>query len=242
MHPRPKRNKAPRPSVVPDVIVLCGGLGTRLRPVVSDRPKVLADINGTVFIDLLLKRLSTQGFRRIILSIGYRGKMIKTHMKKSGTRVIFSEESEPLGTGGAVKNAWPLLSTDQCFVMNGDTLCAIDLQDFFRFHTSHETPMSMVVTPSLRSDGGGIVLNDNRQIVRFQEKESGKASYLSAGIYAFRHDTVSLMPAQSIFSLEYDFFPSLVERFPCFGYVTSKEAIDIGTKERYHKAIKDLRI
>lgn len=236
-----KSNKPSHSVSVPDAIILCGGLGTRLRPVVSDRPKVLADINGTAFIDILLSQLKTFGFSRIILSIGYQGALVKAHMEKSEASVLFSEESEPLGTGGAVKKAWPLVRTDTCVVMNGDTFCNVDLRDFTHFHELRKTPLSMVVTKSFRSDGGGIVLTDAHRITEFREKESGKGTYLNAGVYALRKDCISFMPAQSAFSLEHDFFPSLIAKEPCFGYVTEEEAIDIGTPERYHGAISNLQ-
>lgn len=236
-----KNNKSSRHPPPPDVIILCGGLGTRLRPLVSDRPKALADIGGRAFIDLLIEWIRKQGFSRIILSLGYQGEMIRTHMEKGGIPVIFSEENEPLGTGGALKNAWPLVHAPECIVMNGDTFCDIDLKDFIRFHRSHAATMSMVVTTSLRQDGGGMILSDENQIIHFKEKWSAGTKYLNAGIYAFGYNSVSFMPPQPVFSLEYDFFPTLIGKYSCFGYVTKEEAFDIGTPERYHSAIHHFR-
>lgn len=225
---------------MPSILILCGGLGTRLQSVIPDRPKILAPIGDRTFLDVLLEWVRRQGFFHIIFCVGYRAVDIRNHLTKATFPIIFSEENEPLGTGGAIKKALPLAEGDDCIIMNGDTLCDIDLKDFVRFHRSHNAPMSMVLSPSSRTDGGGVALESGGRIVSFEEK-AGKTEtrYLSAGVYIFGKQIASTMPSQGMFSLELDFFPSLIKRFPCFGYVTAQEAIDIGTPERYYKALRD---
>src|SRR5690242_7258685 len=99
-----------------DVVVLCGGKGERIRSVLPDKPKVLATIKGTPLLDILISKLYEQGARRFVLCVGYLRDQIQKHIddiKNEGQQFrdasfVFSEESEPLGTGGALKNATKL--------------------------------------------------------------------------------------------------------------------------------------
>lgn len=223
-----------------DVIVLCGGLGTRLLPIISDRPKSLAPMGQWTFLDLLLDYIARQGFSRIILAVGHKAEMIQDHVRGRTPELLLSVEQRPLGTGGAVKQAWPLTESTHVMIMNGDTFCPVDLQDVVRFHVASEGHVTVVVTRATRPDGGSIALDDHRLITRFAEKENMAASYISAGIYVLRTDVPVHFPERSVFSLEHDVFPSLLTTMPCYGYVTDHEAVDIGTPQRYEQAIKTL--
>lgn len=223
----------------PDVVILCGGLGTRLRPVVSDRPKVLAEVGGRPFLSILLDEARAQGFQRIILCIGYGGDMVRRQFKDEVPPLIFSEETEPLGTGGAVKKALPLVLNDDFIILNGDTLCHLSLQEFFVFHHARRATLSLVLTRSPRADGGVITLGAGGRIVDFREKEKSAAEgFLSAGVYAASKELSSFFPSVPVFSLEHDVFPSVIRSAPCFGFVTEETALDIGVPERYDEAIR----
>ncbi len=239
-----------------DVVILCGGQGTRLRPVISDRPKVLATVGGRPFLSLLLERVRAQGFERIILCIGYKGGMVRKVLKSEVPPLIFSEENEPLGTGGALKKALPLVQTPDFIVMNGDTFCPVSLHELVNFHRARRALLSLVLNRSARSDGGSIMLDADRRITHFKEKESiagtpprqsgatdlrGGKGCLSAGVYMMKKEVERFMPKRPMFSLEYDFFPKIIRSVPCFGFVTSEDAIDIGTPERYHEATRRFR-
>lgn len=236
---RPRTNpKTVETGVSADTIVLCGGQGTRLRPVIADRPKVLARIGAKTFIDILLDYLSGQGFARVILATGYKGEMLREHLRRRSPAPLYSEEREPLGTGGAAKQAWPLTQTPHVIVLNGDTLCPVDLRDVFGFHLAKQALMTMVVSLATRPDGGSIELDAEGRMIRFEEKAGVPARYINAGIYVFRADALRYMPVGDAFSLEHDFFPSLIRTAPCYGYVTELEPVDIGTPERYERAVR----
>lgn len=239
MHRQAPNHRARASAEAPDVLILCGGQGTRLRPVLSDRPKVLAPIGGEPFLSLLIRHVRAQGFPRIILCTGYKGDMVRKAFAHAVLPLIFSEETEPLGTGGAVKKALPLVSGSDLLILNGDTFCVASLANLSAFHREKRAMLSMVLTPSSRSDGGNITLNAEGRIVGFKEKQSltGK-SFLNAGVYAVQKEIVTYMPRTPAFSLEYDVFPRLIRSAPCFGFVTDEEAIDIGTPERYHEAAR----
>ena len=122
LHKKKDASGRKRAFPVLDIVILAGGLGTRLRPAVSGRPKVLAEIGGRPFIDILIENLLRVGMQRIIISVGYLKDHIKDYYAEQG--ILFAEEESALGTGGGLKNAVSLIRSDQCLVMNGDSWVA----------------------------------------------------------------------------------------------------------------------
>ncbi len=222
-----------------DVIILCGGLGRRLQPVVSDRPKALAKINEKPFLDILIDNLMRYGFKNIILCVGYLKEQIKDHFNyNKNYNIIFSEEDEPLGTGGALKNARPLISSNPFIVMNGDSISKLNFNKLYDYHINKNAFLSMVLTQSQSTkDYGNVVLDGSNRIVSFEEKiDSKRKCLINAGVYMMQKEIFSFMPDGNIFSLEYELFPKLIKD-KCYGFVNENELIDIGTPERYKKAI-----
>ena len=222
-----------------DVVILCGGLGKRLQSVVNDRSKPMVEINGRPFLDVLIDYVASFGFRRFILCIGYMGDFIKRYYRnREGLlEIIFSEEKEPLGTAGAIKKAESLIRSSPFLVMNGDSFCKVDLRIFFQFHLKKKAFSSIVLTNATDTDDyGNVVLGESARIIAFDEKtKKQKSNLVSAGIYLFQKEILSLIPANKNFSLEKDFFSKKVSnRF--YGYITQKTFIDIGTPARYKKA------
>ena len=114
---------------IPDVFILCGGQGTRFRAVRADIPKALAPINGVPFLDLLLNDLVKQGCQRIILGTGYLSEQIEFHLKqRNDVEYLICREKAPLGTGGAIRHALPLLKSEQVLVLNGDSYIPFSVQ------------------------------------------------------------------------------------------------------------------
>lgn len=222
-----------------DVLILCGGFGKRLRGIVNDRPKPMAEINGRPFSDILIDYVASYGFRRFILCIGYMGGIIKQHYqgREDSLSILFSEEKESLGTGGAVKNAEPLIQSNPFLVMNGDSFCPLDLCAFLDFHMSKEALLSIVLANAKETqDYGVIALGKSQQIVGFNEKARVEGnSFINAGIYLFDHSIFPLISQSTKSSLEYDLFPKITDR-EFYGYVISETLIDIGTPERYEQA------
>lgn len=224
------------------VIVLCGGLGTRLRPVVPDTPKSLAPVGGRPFLDILLSFLKEQGLRHVILAVGYGGDKIKRHYAANRSfDVVFSEETTPLGTGGAFKKALPLTRSKEVIAVNGDTLCPIRYADLLRFHTENGALASLAITAKNRHDVGGVRIDARGLILDYEERPVAHTHpFMSAGTFVFQRDVRAHLPAQEVFSLERDVLPGLVEMRQCFGYSTSASALDIGTPERYAEAQRSL--
>jgi NDP-sugar pyrophosphorylase family protein len=226
-----------------DVVVLCGGLGTRLWSVASDRPKVLARLGESTFLDILLHRLFSSGFERIVLCVGHMKEQVEEHIKRHNCENInISRESLPLGTGGALKNAMSLVQSDPFIVMNGDSVCAVDFESFVRFHLEKDSLLSIAVCLGSRDscDFGTVVLNDELRVLSFIERLSisDNIGYVNAGVYLVQRGALSYAPDQDIFSLERDFFPSIVNSGRCFGFLVEGNVLDIGTPEGYKRALK----
>jgi D-glycero-alpha-D-manno-heptose 1-phosphate guanylyltransferase len=222
-----------------DVLILCGGLGKRLRSSIGESQKAMAKINGRPFLDILLSEFHKQGFRRIILCSGYKSDDIERYYKQNhfGLTIDIVKESEPLGTGGAIKNAQKYIKSNPFIALNGDSICPLSYKDFIGFHLKQKAVASIVLTTVKDpSDFGLITLKPDSRIKSFQEKAKGIGSKLiSAGIYCFKKEIFGFMPGADKFSVEKDFFPVLVgQRF--FGYKTEVDFLDIGTPERYNKA------
>lgn len=224
-----------------DVVILCGGRGERLRPVIGEQPKVLAKIGEKAFLDILIDNILQYGFKRIILSVGYLGEQIIEHFDHDKCYdVEFCEEEMPLGTGGAVKRAELLIKSKSFLVMNGDSICKVDFSRFYRFHMEKKGILCMVVVKPQTGqdqDYGAVRLDDSCRVRSFREKVvGGKSNLISAGIYLMRSDIFCHMPGETCFSLEYDLFPRILDE-RCYGFLCGSELIDIGTPERYEKAI-----
>ncbi len=227
-----------------DVVILCGGLGKRLHSVAEGWPKPMVRISGRPFLDLLLNYLSQQGFQRFVLCTGYKKESIKKYCQAKTNRlqIEFSEEEEPLGTGGAIKRAAPLIHSDPFLVSNGDSFCEFNAVKFLEFHKEKGAIVSMAVTEIKGSDDYGVVcLDDSNRALSFSEKTRARGTqFVNAGIYLFQQEVLSLMPGMDIFSLEQDFFPEILGH-SFYGYITNGPLIDIGTPGRYQKAKEYLK-
>jgi len=225
-----------------DVVILCGGLGTRLQSVIGDVPKVMAQIDGHPFLDLIMEHLKKQDFTRVVLCTGYKADLVENYYREHdfGLTIDFSRENEPLGTGGALKNARAIIFSDPFFVFNGDSFLPADLRAFLGFHKEKNALASILVSEASKTkDYGSLKIDESDQIIDFREKiEKTTDPLVNAGIYCFDQKVFSFMPSDEKFSLETDFFPELAgNKF--YGYRTDQEFIDIGTPERYQQAKKN---
>jgi D-glycero-alpha-D-manno-heptose 1-phosphate guanylyltransferase len=221
-----------------DVVILCGGQGTRLKSVVRDRPKPMADIQGFPFLDILIQYVASFGLHRFILCTGFMADSIERYYENADRSItmLFSRETKPLGTGGALKRAEGLISSDPFLVLNGDSLCRTDIQAFINFHLSKNGFLSLVVSKITESgDYGSITMNGEGGITGFREKASSGRNLINAGIYLMDAKVFPLIPPDEKYSLENELFPSLVGK-GFFGFSTEEKVIDIGTPERYELA------
>jgi NDP-sugar pyrophosphorylase family protein len=227
-------------SEIPDVVILSGGFGLRLRGMIDEVPKPMAQVAGRPFLELLLRQLKRHGFSRVILSVGYKREMIREHFGEQafGLELVYSIETSPLGTGGAMREAANHLRTETALVMNGDSYTDVDLSRLVREHAGNDADVTVVVIPETRSDGGSVVLDRNGKVRTFAEKRLVPESrYLSAGIYMLSTNLIAGVPQGSKISLEEQLFPRwLADDKSIEGFVYDGQCLDIGTPERYLKA------
>jgi len=223
-----------------DVLVLAGGLGTRLRSSVSDRPKVMALVAGKPFLEWLVDDLRSQGVRRLVLCTGYRSEDIEDHFGSGRSRdmeIAYSRESAPLGTGGALRLALPRLKGSRFFVLNGDSLCDFDLRALRRLHGENSAAATLWLVP-VEDTGrfGEVTLNARQEIAGFREKSgSGSPGLINAGVYLLERRVVESIAGNAAASLERDVLPGWVGR-GLFGAVGRGPFLDIGTPESYRDA------
>jgi D-glycero-alpha-D-manno-heptose 1-phosphate guanylyltransferase len=227
-------------SQLPDVVIFSGGLGLRLKGLIGDAPKPMARVNDRPFLDLLLSQLKRHGFSRIILSVGYKNEAISNYFGTNafGLQILYSVESSPLGTGGALRYVSDLVTTQNVLVMNGDSYTDVDFGDLIQVHNESQVLATIVVVPEIRSDGGNVHVGEDRKILTFAEKRLvAKSEYLSAGIYLLNKNLVSTIPSGATVSLETEVFPEWLARGECMkAFIHMGKCIDIGTPERYLEA------
>jgi len=228
-----------------DAILLCGGAGLRLRSVTGDAPKSLASIGDRPFLELLLSQLRRHGFRRVILAVGYRNDVIRSHFgnRAFGLTLGYSIESEPLGTGGALRNALDLIESDVALIMNGDSYTDADLSAFADDYCAARADFSMVVVPAdARVDVGLVSVDTVGKISGFKEKQTSPGSeHVNAGIYMTTKRILGEIPAGARVSLEEELSPRwLMEGKYLRAFRHLGECIDIGTPERYRSAQESL--
>ena len=223
-----------------EAVVLAGGLGTRLRPVVNDRPKAMALVAGRPFLEWLIEDLRRQGIRRLVLCTGYMSESIEDHFGSGsawGVEIVYSRESVPLGTGGAVKLALPKLLSSRFLVLNGDSFCDFNVRELDQVHSEYNAAVTLwLVTVEDSERFGAITVDPNRAITEFLEKAaSRKSGLINAGVYLLERRIFEPQTEGSAFSLERDVFPQFVGH-GLYGVVGAGPFIDIGTPESYEMA------
>jgi mannose-1-phosphate guanylyltransferase len=218
-----------------DVLILAGGLGTRLAGVLDGRPKVLAPVGDKVFLDILLARLARFGATRVILSLGHLASAVQAHLA-GRPKVETIVESEPRGTAGAIRLARPKLRSSTALVLNGDSLVDADLCDFVAAHCSSGMEATLLCTRVPDAARFGTVEVAKGRIQRFHEKMGyAEPGTINAGIYAMGQPMLARIETMSGPSLERDIFQKLPAG-TLGAYVGDFSFIDIGTPEDLARA------
>jgi NDP-sugar pyrophosphorylase family protein len=220
--------------------VLAGGFGTRLRPVVADRPKVLAPVLGRPFLAYLLELLARAGVRATALLTGYLADRVEAEFGEDfgGMRLAYAVETSPLGTAGALRHARPLLARPAVLVLNGDSYCDLDLAAFIEHHrrSKAECTVALAEVPDV-ARFGKVTLVGGHRVTRFEEKSAaGGRGLINAGVYLLARHLLDEIPAGGAVSLERELFPRWAEEGRCHGFAAAGRFLDIGTPESYASA------
>lgn len=220
-----------------EAIVLAGGFGTRLREVVPDLPKPMAPVAGRPFLEILLTTLARKGFRRVVLSLGFMSEKIVGHFGDSyaGIELVYEVESQPLGTGGAIRSALARCTSDHVFIFNGDTYLDIEVDALERLWQTHHHPVIVVREVSETARFGRVEMYEGR-INAFLEKGISGNGLINAGCYVLPKDALEHFPFGKCFSLETEYIMQELHRIYFDGFVTRGHFIDIGVPEDYARA------
>jgi D-glycero-alpha-D-manno-heptose 1-phosphate guanylyltransferase len=218
------------------VLVLAGGMGTRLREIVKDRPKPMALIGGRPFLEYLILQLKGQGFGEIVLCIGYLGEQIRSYFgdgDKWGVHISYSYEEQLLGTGGAIKLAEKMVQEENFLVMNGDSFLDVDMHKLINHHLMKQAIATVALVEVENANRyGAVEINEKGEIKKFVEKGDISASKLiNGGVYVLNRKIFDYIPLGTV-SLEKEIFPKLIGK-GFFGVPIKGFFIDIGVPETY---------
>ena len=225
-------------------ILLAGGLGTRLRSVVNDRPKPMALIGDKPFMEYVVHELSRYGIDEIIFAVGYKGSMVEEYFgdgSRFGVKVSYAYEEELLGTAGAIKNAGRFVTEDTFFVLNADTFYQMDYGRLLRVKAENRLAMALVLreVPDISRYGAAVL--DGAMLAGFNEKTAEKRpGTINGGVYLMNRELLSEIPEGKV-SLENEMIPKwMAEGKRLGGFVNDGYFIDIGIPEDYFKFRADV--
>lgn len=228
-----------------EAILLAGGLGTRLKSVVSDRPKPMALIEGKPFMEYVVRQLSRYRITDIIFAVGYKGSMVEEYFQDGspyGFHASYAYEEELLGTAGAIKNAGKLMKGDQAYVLNADTFYQIDYGKLMSLKQDGNLDMALVLRQVADvSRYGQAVLTGNR-LTGFNEKtQESRPGTINGGIYLISRSLLDEIPKGKV-SLEHDMIPRWMREGKRLGGIVNEGYfIDIGVPDDYFKFIQDVK-
>jgi D-glycero-alpha-D-manno-heptose 1-phosphate guanylyltransferase len=233
--------------MIKEAIILAGGLGTRLRSVIADKPKCMAPVAGKPFLHYLISFLQKNKIGNFIFSVGYMHEIIEDFLKENYQQLNYkiSLEEEPLGTGGAIKMACKKTSQKDVLICNGDTLYKIDCNSLSKFHEEKNAICTLSLKPMINFDRYGTVeLNEDNSIKSFKEKQFYESGLINGGIYALNIAEFIKENLPEKFSFEKDYLEKNIrsknQRSTLFGQVQDEYFIDIGIPEDYKKAQVEL--
>lgn len=222
-----------------EAIVLAGGLGTRLRTVVADLPKPLASVAGRPFLAHLLDQLARGGLRRVILATGYMAEKIEQAIgaRWAGMDIVYSKESEPLGTGGAIRLAATLLQGDGVHLANGDTFLRYDPRALERAVQREGATLGIALAKVEDVGRYGAVEVDNGRVTAFREKGGRGPGLINAGSYFLTATGLAGLPDEDdAYSFENRVLLPSALRGQVAAFDDTSDFIDIGVPDDYARA------
>ena len=222
-----------------EAIVLAGGLGTRLKSVVSNVPKPMAPIGNKPFLEYILKYLKKNGITRAILSVGYKSEIIEEYFGNNfeGIDLVYSVEKEPLGTGGAIKKAMSKVKSNQVYIINGDTFFDVNLKSLI---LEDNSKIILSLKHMKNFDRYGCVESDeNNLVTAFTEKGYREYGNINGGIYLAFKNIFDNYELEEKFSFE-EFMQTNFESLKISVKVFENYFIDIGIPEDYEKAQSEI--
>ena len=225
------------------VLLMAGGLGSRLKPLTNECPKPMLKIGGRPILETIILNFIESGFKEFIISLNYKGDMIRGYFADRhdlGVSIQYIEEDERLGTAGSLRLLPEIQNSHPIIVMNGDVLTKVNLDHFLDFHASHHSKATMGVREYNFQVPYGVLKLDHHQIVEIEEKPIHNF-FVNAGVYVLDQDVLNCLPDERRFEM-----PSLFEQWMKLGYHTVAFPIreywlDIGQPDNLKQAHSDFK-
>ncbi len=227
-----------------ETIILAGGLGTRLQGVIGNYPKCMAPVNGKPFLAYLFDYVNQQKATRVILSLGYKHKVVIDWLEEQDLyfELDYVVESEPLGTGGGILAAMEVAETDDVAVLNGDTMFQVNMKELYAFHKSNNATTSLALKKMHKFDRYGVVNADTSGIITsFEEKKFKEEGLINGGVYFINREAFLAKNLPEKFSFEKDYLEKFVKEKRFYGYTSEDYFIDIGIPTDYASAQEDFK-
>jgi len=220
-------------------IVLAGGLGTRLAPITGNVPKPMAVIGSRPFLEFVLDYLIRQEVEEAILAVSYEWKQIQAHFGAAyrGLQLCYSVEDQPLGTGGAIRQALGFCPDDRVAVLNGDTLFQVDLGKMAELHDRHNGLLTMALKYADDCGRfGRVEVSADGVINGFMEKSGRGSGWINGGVYMVMRRLFEVFPMPERFSFEVDLVEANIDRIRPRAYQSGEYFIDMGVPGDFERA------
>ena len=221
-----------------EAIILAGGFGTRLQNKLGNIPKPMAPINNRPFLDYLLGYLIKNKVKRVIFSVYYQYQIIKNHYDDCyrNIDILYSIDTEELGTGGAIKNALLMVNDNHVFLINGDTYFNVNLSRLYKEHIANNNDITLSLKPMKNFDRYGIVETDsNAKVLSLKKKQYHDYGKIDGGIYLIKKNIFSVFKSSNKFSFN-DFIKNNLKNLKVGSLLFDELFIDIGIPEDYDRA------
>lgn len=228
-------------------ILLVGGFGTRLKPLTNESPKPMLPVAGLPVTEHQILAAKKAGIHTLVLATSYLAEVFTPYFgdgSKWDMKILYAVEKEPLGTGGAIRNAAQLLGRDEEIVIfNGDVLSRHSIADQLVFHQQRKADVTLhlIEVDDARAFGCVPIDGDGRVTAFLEKMENPVTNLINAGCYIFSPDVIARIPLNTVVSVERETFPALVaEHRPIFGYHEQAYWLDVGTPAALFKGSRDL--
>lgn len=228
------------------VVIMAGGKGTRISEMFPDIPKPMIPVCGVPVLEREICSLKEQGFKEIILTVGYKSEIIMQHFgdgKKYGVHIEYYVEKEPLGNAGALFKLKDRL-TEDFLLLNADAMFNVDFNRFAKFHKEHKGLVTLFTHPNNHPyDSGLIIANKDNQVEKWLSKEDNRPEYyqnrVNAGLHIVSPEVLNIDIATVKVDLDRQILKPLCGTGKMYCYDSPEYVKDMGTPDRYEGVCKD---
>jgi D-glycero-alpha-D-manno-heptose 1-phosphate guanylyltransferase len=227
-----------------ECIILAGGLGTRLKGVIGDNPKCMAQVNGMPFLHYVFDYVEANHCKKVILSLGYKHEIVLEWLKTENREftIDYMIEQEPLGTGGGISLAMQKATDDNVVVLNGDTMFCVDLEEMMQVHQQSNATTTIALKHMKYFERYGCVnVTSDHTITAFEEKKYCDNGFINGGVYIINKATLLNKQLPTKYSFEKDYLEAFVSQGLFRGFESEAYFIDIGVPSDYRIAQEDFK-